>query len=132
MAEGYARKAKVDIFDARPLSLVTEVDSRYSESDYRKYLSKTGVSRESAKSVRVNGPCRYLWCSLVVNPDLSFSPCPLVYDNKDTFGRLGDNVLIRNEVNNHLFTESRKMFKISDYKVNGETPCLRCELFTKP
>lgn len=133
-AQRWAKENKVDIFEARPLSLLTEVDSKYSEKDYKKFLSKTGVSKEAVKARNNPRHCRYLWDSFAVNPNGSFCSCPVIYKNSDTFGcfRKNDKRGIWEVVNSGVFVESRKLFKYRKYKPECYTPCLRCEWYTKP
>lgn len=122
---------KIDVFESRPLRLFLEVDSKYSKENYNKYLSRTGTSINNAKAVQSPSPCRYLWDSLLINPDGSFSPCPVIYKDSDTFGKIKKESTVNNIVNNEKYVESRKLYVLKNYKAKIFTPCVRCNWFTK-
>lgn len=130
----WSKENKVDIFEARPLSLFTDVDSGYNKKDYDEFLSKTGVTKEMAKKAKEASACRYLWDSFAVNPDNSFSPCPIVYKDTDCFGvfRKKDARGVNEIVNSEIFVESRNLYKYKSYKTDCHTPCIRCNWYTKP
>jgi len=132
-AESWAKENKIDIFEARSLSLFTDVDSKFQEKEYKKFLSDTSVPKEVAMSKNSQMHCRYLWDSFAVNPDKSFCPCPVIYKDKDCFGffKKNDARDIKEIVNLEIFIESRKLFKINNYKPKVYTPCLRCNWYTK-
>lgn len=130
----WSKENKVDIFEARPLSLFTDVDSKFESEEYGKFLSDTGVPEKAARRGKNPGHCRYLWNSFAVNPNNSFSPCPVIYKDNDTFGSFKKKEAknLREIVNSKVFIESRNLFKIPDYKTKIHTPCLRCNWYTKP
>lgn len=130
VARKEAKKIGINIFEARPLGLFLEVDSKYLKANFQKYLSNTGISEEVAKNEKSSNPCRFLWCSLVVNPNLTCTPCPVIYKDSDNFLNLKDCNKILN-VNSRVFIESRKLFINKNYKPNSHTPCFRCNWFTK-
>ncbi len=132
-ARKYSKNVGIDVFEAHPLSLYTEVDSKYNEKNFQKFLSKTGVNKKSAKNGKSSRNCRYLWCSLVFNPGRVFAPCPVIYRDSDMFGYLSEgNLKLSEIINSSVYKESRKLFKFKNYKTEVFTPCTRCEWFTKP
>lgn len=132
-AQCFAKNIGVDIFEARPLFLFTDVDFKYNRRDYLKYLSRLSVPEEEAKRVKGSGACRFLWQSFVVNPDNSFSPCPVIYKDADVFGSIykEDHKTVREIINSGKYLESRKLFIFKNYKEKIFTPCRRCNWFSK-
>jgi len=134
-ARSLAEKYKIDVFEARPLFLFTEVDSRFKKTEYDQFLSQTGVPENSARSITSSSHCRFLWCSLAINPNLSFAPCPIIYRDSDVFGQFSrkrPNFNLKEEINSPIFQESRKLFSLKGYQSRVFTPCRRCTWFTKP
>ena len=129
--ELFELKIKIDFFEARPLSLFLEVDSKFIENNFQKYISNIGVSKNTAKCRKSSKRCRYLWESLAVNPDGSFSPCPITYKDSDAFGKINEKSNIKEAVNNEKYQESRKLYVLNNYKTSVFTPCRRCQWFTK-
>lgn len=132
-AQCFAKNVGIDIFEARPLYLFTDVDFKYDKKDYLKYLSELSVPEKEAKGVKRPGACRFLWQSFVVNPDNSFSPCPVVYKDADVFGDINaeKNITVREIINSGKYLESRKLFIYKNYKEKTFTPCRRCNWFSK-
>ncbi len=131
MAREHSVKIGMDIFEMHPLSLYTEVDSKYSESNYSKYISKI-VNKAEARKRRFAGGCRYLWCSLAFNPDGSYIPCPIIYKDSDVFGSFKKGDSIKKIINSEIFSESRKIFVSKNYEPKCFTACKRCDWFAKP
>ncbi len=124
-ARSFAEENGIDVFGAIPLTLYTDIESRYNKKNYKKFLLGTGVSESDVRNFRYHLPCRYLWCSLVFNPDLSYSPCPAIYKDKHTFGKYTGKE-IKSMVNSKVYTESRKLFSIKGYQPKVFTPCGKC------
>lgn len=121
----------MDFFEDRPLFLFNELDSKFDEGNYNKFLSNV-CNKSSALSVTQKMACRYLWQGFAVNPNLTFAPCCCIYSDKDIFGDLRKDGNVSRVLNNRMWTESRKLFKYKKYKPVVYTPCLRCDWFTKP
>lgn len=128
-AQNFAQKHRVEIFESRPLFLDMEVELKKSKRDFEKYLSKVSAWEDS-KFEGVGRHCRYLWIGLTVNPNNSLAPCCAIYEDKDTFGFAREGP-ISQIINSNVFIESRKLFKIKNYKPSTYTPCLKCGWYTK-
>ncbi len=135
-AEKLAKELKVNVFEARPLLISTEIDSLYSHSLYQKFLGKTSFSEAETSNPRSIKKCHFLWHSLTINPDTSFAPCCAIYLDKDNFGSFETNKKNSRKldkiINSSPFIESRKMFVKENHSSIGKTACSRCNLFTKP
>jgi MoaA/NifB/PqqE/SkfB family radical SAM enzyme len=130
-ARAYAKKIKVDIFESYYISLFNKLDDEYNQDDYDKFLSKikdeSSCARRKSKS-----HCNFLWCGLAINPNMSFSPCCIIYKDSDAFDLFNNKKRIQDIFNSEIFIESRKLFKFKSYKSKCTTPCNRCNWFTKP
>ncbi len=134
-ARRLAKKLKVNVFEARPLLLFTEIDSRYSHNIYQKFLGETSFSEAEACNPSSSQKCHFLWHSLTINPDTSFAPCCAIYLDKDNFGSFKNskknNQDLDKIINSLPFTESRKMFVNQNYSPIRKTACSRCDWYTK-
>jgi hypothetical protein len=130
-AENYAKKLKVEIFEAMDISLYTALDDTFSKENYSRFLSD--VKEESKCSSRTHhGYCKFLWVQNVINPNGTFCPCTLIYKDQDVFGSFNGIIGIEKVFNSEIFTESRKIFKYKNYQPKCFTPCSRCQSYEKP
>ena len=128
----FALSNKIDFFDSRPLFLFMDTELKYRKSDYEKFLSKTSVTEKNAQTIKSKSSCRFLWCSLAVNPNSSYLPCCIAYRDSEIFGTFKNNrQTINSVINSQIFVESRKLFKNFNYQPECFTPCLSCGWFTK-
>ncbi len=125
LAKSFAKRNKIDIFEARPLMLYTDIEAKYQKKDYQEYLAGTGVSEPEVRNFRFGFPCRFLWCSLAFNPNLSYSPCPAIYKDKHAYGKYTGGE-VKTIVNSKMFTESRKVFSLKNYRPKVYAPCRKC------
>jgi len=130
LAREYAKNIGVDIFEAYPMSLFTTAESEYSVENYVKFLSKIKAENECRlKPSRKH--CN--WTGLSINPNLTFSPCCAIYKDSENFGKLSPDKIENffNIFNSDIFQESRKLFKIKNYRPRCHTPCNKCCLYNK-
>lgn len=127
----YAKKIKVEIFEAFPMSLFTTLGDKYDKNQYLKFLSN--FKKENQCNNRTsNSSCPFLWIELAINPNRSFCPCCIIYEDKDIFGWIKKDTNIHEIINSEVFIESRKLFKNKNYKPKCFTPCNRCTWYTRP
>jgi len=129
LAEDYAKKIGVDVFESRPLFLDMETKLRNDYKDYKKYLSRVCSYKEASYSSNPHH-CRYLWIGLTVNPRGYLAPCCAVYADNDNFGNIFNGEL-KDIINSEIFTESRKLFTKRNYQPKRYTVCQSCQWYNK-
>jgi len=124
-ASNYAKKIGVEVFEAFNMCLFTTLGDRYSREKYTEFLSE--VSEENkCSSWESEGACSFPWIELVINPNSSFYPCCIMYEDGDIFGWFNNSQDIHQILNSEILVESRKLFKNKNYKTKCATPCNRC------
>ncbi|MFA6537250.1 MAG: radical SAM protein [Patescibacteria group bacterium] len=130
LSRDYAKKLKVEIFEAFNMCLFTTLGDKYNQGHYQEFLSEV-VAEEKCNFRTDKNHCPYLWNELSINPNGTFYPCCIMYEDKDVFGQFNDDRTIQQIVNSEIFIESRNLFRQKDYKSKIATPCQRCTWYKK-
>ena len=94
-----------------------------------KNLIEEWIPKELQKDIRnykftTNPPCKFLYHSMIINPEGTISPCCAIYDSKTDFGDILHGNL-KNIWNNKKFISSRKIFW-GDTQSITKTICHEC------
>ncbi|MHC4532313.1 MAG: radical SAM protein [Planctomycetota bacterium] len=78
----------------------------------------------------MSGSCFYLYRSVTINPTGAVAPCCAVWEEKDDFGNMTETDYMK-LWNNELYRNARALFSRKK-SPSVKTPCIYCNLFSKP